>query len=131
MEYQKQAEDFAKKYGVTLKILGCEYKKYFDGDDQPRYVFKLKLSRKVDGKTVSYTFEFGQSIVNGSEEPTIYDVIVCMTKYDPETFEDFCMTYGYDTDSRKAEKVYRAVCKEWKAIEKLFGDCMEELQEIV
>lgn len=58
--------------------------------------------------------------------PSLYDVITVMTKYDPETFEDFCDTFGYDQDSRSAEKTYRAVKKEYNAMKRLFSE--EELE---
>lgn len=45
--------------------------------------------------------------------PSSYDILSCITKYAPGTFENFCSEFGYDTDSRRAYKVYRAVCDEW------------------
>jgi len=63
--------------------------------------------------------------------PTPYDVLACLTKYDPGTFEDFCGEFGYDTDSKSAEKTYNAVVNEWKNVQSLFSDAeIEELQEI-
>lgn len=63
-------------------------------------------------------------------EPTFYDVLTSLQKYDVNTFENFCGDFGYDTDSRTAERTYKAVKKEFKAVERLFGDILEELQEI-
>jgi len=52
-------------------------------------------------------------------------------KYFPESFENFCDCYGYDTDSRKAEKVYNAVKEEYLNLTTLFNDDeMELLREI-
>lgn len=63
--------------------------------------------------------------------PSVYDVLACLTKYDPGTFEDFCSDYGYDEDSRTAERVYFAVQKEYAQLARLFtADQMEELAEI-
>lgn len=63
--------------------------------------------------------------------PTAYDVLVCLTKYDPGTLEDFCSEYGYDTDSIKANKSYIAVIREYKQLERIFTpEQMEKLQEI-
>ena len=63
--------------------------------------------------------------------PTVYDVLACLTKSDPGTFENFCSEYGYDEDSRKAEKIYNAVLDEWKNVCALFTDGeIEQLQEI-
>ena len=63
--------------------------------------------------------------------PTAYDVLACLTKNDPGTFEDFCSEFGYDEDSRKAEKIYNAILDEWKNVCALFTDEeIEQLQEI-
>lgn len=60
-----------------------------------------------------------------------YDVLACITKSDPGTFDDFCSEFGYDTDSRKAEQVYYAVVKEWRNVQRFFtADELTELQEI-
>ena len=121
------AEQFATKHGIKLTVIGTpEYKVHFPGDKVARYVFKLRLSR--NGK--SYTFSFGQSINEGSNEPTMYDVIACLTKYDVGDFENFCGEFGYDIDSRTAERTYKAVLKEWKAVDRLFSDILEEMNEI-
>jgi len=126
MNYTQQAEQFAQKFGVKLSIISTDYGKHFADDTESRYIFTCRLQR---GKK-SYTFKFGQSIAAGAKEPEMYDILACLQKYDPETFEFFCSNYGYDEDSRKAYKTYKAVCKEWAAVERLFSDCLEELQEI-
>jgi hypothetical protein len=247
-DYEKQANDFAKKHGIKLEVLDSRVGIHFDGDKDERRIFKLKLSRGG----IDYVFDFGQSIINSCEkvskkkievedkiigyvglktatsscgqhitlykknefslseaeieelekkliteyyskvnnqaknivgkfesgdisrkdmerrlnginrledgaflqcilravdrlheevtdvwvvsdkivEPSMYSVLACLTKYDPYSFEDFCYNFGYDTDSRKAEKIYHAVVKEWEAVERLFGDILEELEEI-
>ena len=63
--------------------------------------------------------------------PTSYDVLSCLQKYDVGTFEDFCSEFGYDTDSVKALKTYKAVQDEFKNVQALFNDYeIELLQEI-
>lgn len=61
------------------------------------------------------------------EPPTAYDVLTCLTKYDPGTFENFCSDYGYDADSREAEKTYKAICDEYKSVCALYSDGEIEL----
>jgi hypothetical protein len=97
-----------------------------DKKGRSRWIFRLKLTR--NGKR--YTFNFGQSHAQGENNPTIYDVLTCLTKYEPGTFDNFCADYGYDNDSIKAFKTYKAVCREFNAVNRLFGDILEELQEI-
>jgi len=63
--------------------------------------------------------------------PTPYDVLACLEKYPVNDFEDFCRNYGYDTDSRKAYKTYKAVKREWENVNILFNDAeIEKLREI-
>ena len=63
--------------------------------------------------------------------PTCYDVLACLTKYDPGTFEEFCAEYGYDEDSRTAERVYVAVQKEFANLKRIFtNEQLEAMQKI-
>jgi|ERR1019366_760342 hypothetical protein len=126
MDYKKQATDFIAKTGATLKVTFKEFERYFDDDKEPRDIWRFTIQR--NGK--SYTSRFGQSIVNRGIEPTAYDILSVLTKYEPDTFENFCGDYGYDTDSRRAEKTYKAVVKEWEGVSRLFADVIEQLAEI-
>lgn len=64
-------------------------------------------------------------------QPTAYDVLACMTKYDPGTFENFCSEFGYDEDSRTAERIYFSVQKEYSQLARIFTpEQLEEMQEI-
>jgi hypothetical protein len=63
--------------------------------------------------------------------PTPYDLLACVQKHDVGTLADFCGDFGYDTDSKRAEQTYIAVCKEYQKIRKFFTDAeLEALQEI-
>lgn len=129
--YDQQAADFLEKTGTTFH---CEYLKYdthFIGETEERDIYKicLKKGRK------RYTFCFGDSIKNSTSYPktfpTAYDILACITKYDPGEFDDFCGEFGYNEDSRTAEKIYKAVKKEWQNIERLFSENeIEMLREI-
>ena len=124
--YEKQAEQTAKNLGIKLTVKSKEHKDYWN-DATKRWVFKLRLSR---GRK-SYTFDFGQSIAAGDKEPTMYDVLTCLQKYEIGTFEEFCGDFGYDEDSRSAEKTYKAVSKEYEAMSRMFTESeLEQLQEI-
>lgn len=125
--YTEQANAFLTATGTTFKTVFFEHGKHFSDDTQSRDIYKIRLKNPKG----SYTFKFGQSIANSGVIPILYDVLVCLTKYDPCTFENFCSDYGYDSDSRKAEKTYKAVVKEWQNICRLFTlSEIEQLQEI-
>lgn len=127
MNYQEQANTFAQAKKITLTINGSKYGKHFTDDKESRYIFNctLKHNRK------QYTFNFGQSISAGMQEPTIYDVLSCLQKYDVGTFDDFCGDFGYNNDSIKAHKTYLAVEREYNNMLRVFGaDLLEQMQEI-
>jgi len=124
--YQKQATDFLNSVNGKITVKYSHYGKHFADDKTERHIFIFRISR--NGK--SYTAKFGQSIAAGANEPTAYDILSCLTKYEPGTFENFCSDYGYNSDSRAAEKIYKAVKKEFAGVERVFGDVLEQLQEI-
>lgn len=101
------AEQFADRWRIELEILGCEYKKYFPGDEAKRCVFKCMLTNKHHEK---YVFEWGQSLIKGDSKPEMYDILADLPKS------------------------YNGVKKEWEAVMRLFGPengkCFEELCEI-
>lgn len=126
-KYEQQGKDFLDKTNTRFHTKYKEFNKYFNEDKEPRDVWIIRF--KKSNKEFSVTF--GQSIVNQGEIPTPYDVLTCLTKYDPGSFEDFCNEYGYNSDSRKAEKIYHEVCKEWSKVSSFWTkEELELLREI-
>jgi len=77
--------------------------------------------------------------INGKEyrislkksEPTMYDILACMEKYEVGTHEDFCNNFGYDIDSISHREIYFKVQEEYNNVCKLFtSDEIELLLEI-
>ena len=137
MDYQKQAEDFCKKVGLTIakKFIKNDY--HFADDKDTRDIYSItmwKANRETvwrDDKKIS--FKFGQSISSsdGNTPPTNYDILATLTKYDPESFENFCNEFDYEEDSRKAMKIYKAVKKEWEKVSSLFTNVeLDALRDI-
>lgn len=136
-EEEKQAKDFCDRHSVAIYSTWIDKDRYFDGDTDERNIYLIKIERidADDNHTVidKMKFNFGDSIANtkkGIKRPSNYSILACLTKYDPGSFEDFCDCYGYDPDSRKAEKIYETVQKEWEAVSRIFHDCLDELREI-
>ena len=144
LENGKHCEDDANNrdiYKITLKKGQRKYSfkfgqslvnstKYVDNVTKNEYTTNgspLKGNMRV--VTLTYFSEYCRKVPGTA--PTAYDVLACLTKYDPGTFEDFCGEFGYDTDSRKAYKTYKAVKREWKNVAILFTDeQLDMLREI-
>ncbi len=133
-------------YTITLKRGDREYKFEFGAslNDSGFYVQFGRKRIDIDYQYLNstnlnyiikqkYQWDFRSNIdtIHKPVAPTAYSVLACLTKYDCGTFEDFCSEFGYDTDSKTAEKTYKAVCEEWLNVQRLFTDKeIELLQEI-
>lgn len=143
-KYTEQADQFCEKHGVKIEW----QLKYTALDDSLRHAringYYYPLYRDVSYVTIerkgeTETFEFTNSVYVSN--PKIkgqykrpkgdnYSILACLQKSDPGTLEEFCSEFGYDTDSRKALEIYLAVQQEFKKVNRLFHDVMDELQEI-
>lgn len=128
------AEDFLKKCGITFKAIRkgspcpiwCEDDKHKHGNCYS-IILKRTVAEDLDAR---WSFNFWNSF-NDSQEgkaPTAYDVLACITKDDPGTFENFCDEFGYDPESKQSKKTYKAVEKEWQKVQTFFNQ--EELEEL-
>ena len=97
-------------------------KKLLDTDNNTFRLFSLTRFDWALGYPVSYRE------IELPKMPNAYDILSCLTKHDVGLFEDFCSEFGYDVDSRSAEKIYKAVVKEYEGLSMLYSD--EELEEM-
>jgi hypothetical protein len=96
-------------------------------DEEHNYV----VGHPWEFKTKPAPVSFRKAAKPKRKTPTAYDVLAGVTKYDPGRFEDFCADFGYDTDSREAERTYHAVCDEYRKVRSFFtSDEMTELEDI-
>lgn len=60
--------------------------------------------------------------------PNSYDVLSSLQCYELEDFINFCSEFGYNIDSIKAEKIYKAVLNEYNNLKMLYSN--EELNKL-
>jgi len=139
-KYTEQAEGFLRDAKTNINIVYTGKRKHSTDDEEKRDCYSVTLSNSKG----EYEFSFGDSIENTQnrdspklykpgyrkenqhQKVTAYDVISCLTKNPPGDFEDFCSDYGYDNDSKAAEKVYKAGVAEYRGLKAIFS--MEELE---
>lgn len=122
--YEDQASNFLKKTGATISTEFLRRDKYFPGDEESRDIYEIIIIR---GRR-QYTFTFGQCIADVGKKPSDYCILSGLTGYCAENFEDFCSEFGYDTDSRSAEKTFKDCLDQSKNLQMIFND--EELDEL-
>lgn len=117
---------YLKAENVSISIFNNNIFMY--EDDAKKEVEKIKSNIKLKNPSFKPIIHV---LTSERKQPSSYDILTCLTKYDPGTFEDFCGEFGYDTDSRKAEKTYNLVIAEWMEISDLFNEEeMDLLREI-
>lgn len=133
-EYDQQATDFLSKHGITFSFKLANTKTP-DRKDDSRSVNHFIVTFKRGKNKCS--FDFFDSIHNykkGIIELLPYDALTCCSSEIncPDTFEDFCSEYGYDEDSRAAEKTFRALKKLSDKLKKFFDteEIRDDLSEI-
>lgn len=131
-EYRKMAEDFCKATGTKVKIVftGMEYPMWDSKYMHNTYTVRLDRNHKT------FRFKFYDSVFNTRKgiRPDKYDVLSVLEKYDVGTIDDFVREFGYEVtcgeDVKKIEATYKAVVREVKNVNRLFGDVIDQLAEI-
>jgi hypothetical protein len=133
MNYQQQASDFLAKHGISFsfKLANTKRPSWDNGRQCNHFIVTFrKGTRRV-------SFDFFDSTRNfekGIKELDAYSVLACCSSelYCPDTFEEFCNEFGYDNDSRQAEKTFKALSKFSAKLQKFFftKQMREDLSEI-
>lgn len=125
VELKRGGRSYSFKFGQSIvnsakvkdKLNGREYT--LSGGSAGSHTHRYLRPEKFPKSKKEFSSEF--NFIEGTP-PTSYDILCCLTKHDPCTFEDFCGDFGYDTDSRKAKKTYKAVRNEYLEVCRLFSD---------
>ena len=86
----------------------------------PKDFYYLAIKETLETGDAKHSFPF--ILHYERTPPSDYSILACLTTYDPGTFEDFCGDFEYDTDSRKAERTYFAVQKEYQNLRSMFSE---------
>lgn len=127
-DYEKQAQDFLDRFGIKFRTTLADSK---PASFEPHgHHYRVTLSKGERGQGVKFgqrvTFDFWGSQHDqaaGRRELSAYDVLACISGdvYCPETFEDFCSEYGYETDSIKALQTFNRASRFAKRLRAFFS----------
>lgn len=121
-------QDFIAKHHITSSFEPAESNPNMEQDKWAKEAnhYLVTLLQGTDGMTVSMTVPYSMGKAH-KDGPTAADVLSCLTLdaqsvHGGRDFEDWAQEYGYDTDSRKAERTYQTVCKQTESLRRFLGD---------
>lgn len=95
-------------------------------------VFKFKFTVSTEAGRTSFDFFGSVNDWNKNKRSTDAKFAVYCFLSDAlageNSFEDFCSEFGYDTDSRKAEKIYKACEKSAEKAKRIFSDLYQAIE---
>lgn len=106
----KQLSEWVKREDVTMTTKRVDSNPNMDDSGNMDH-WRCKLVR--NGKILGITFSMGRG--HNGKPPKVEDVLDCLASdYTTEatSFEDWASEYGYDTDSRKAERTFKACLRQ-------------------
>lgn len=106
---------------TTMNTFGIEMSAQYKGIEGDQYRWEITLKRGGH----SYTFGYGAGMAHKNEgKPDLKTVFYCIQSDSAAgslSFEEFCSEFGYDEDSRNAEKTWKACQEAHAKMEELLG----------
>lgn len=117
-------KQFCEKHGITATVKEADRNPLMDDGEMNHY--RVTLKNKARGTRLTTPFSTGLA---WTREPEATDVLSCLLSDANGADGDFvnwCRDLGYDTGSRKAEKIYNAVVKQTASLHQFFGSDYQE-----
>lgn len=87
-----------------------------------------KVILKYNGRRMTIPYFTGMAIDKPKLDDVLYSLLLDSTAIE-YSFDEWCGEFGYDTDSRKAEKLYKECLKVSEKFHKLLGEEYEYFQQ--
>lgn len=114
--------------GVTMRAMRAERP---DASEWGEAASHWRVTLKRNGKSYSTHYSMGAALTGS---PELCDVLYCLisdAESAGESFDDWCANFGYDTDSRKAERTWKACKRVAASLSRLFtNNELDALREL-
>lgn len=126
MTQEKTITEFIKENKISISSeLVPENPNDKDWVDANHYKVKLKNG----SKSMSLYFSQGFGIKHDPDAQSVLDCLRSDAICDDLSFDDFCNEFGYDIDSRKAYKIYKACLKNTIKLKRFLDTKFNDLLE--
>lgn len=116
-------------HGISIKAVRGAHLNASECDDWQLKANDWRITLRYKGRSYSFDYWQGVGIKKDPQIETVMDNLLSNTLVDRIAFEDWVSEYGYSSDSRKAERIYKACVKQTKAVKRLLGNDYEQFLE--
>lgn len=110
---------------IRCEIVGSPKLSYDKQDKWQRESNGYRLELRRGRKRMSLDFWQGIGINHDPEAYTVLDCLLSDASSADQSFEDWCSDYGYDVDSRKAERTYKSIQAQTKRLQRFLEEDYE------
>lgn len=127
METMTSYDELIADAGLTMTATPTDTNPYMDADTGMSH-WRCTIRRGRLSTTV--VFSMGSAFTG--RQPELDEVLDCLASdasghANARDFEDWAADYGYDIDSRKAERTYRAIGRQTEGLRRVMGDLFDRL----
>ena len=130
--------DYVNQQGITAKIttdrgmqIDESQKSTYSPNGWEHHAYRVRLNRPDGTRTPTFDWMQGAALTESPEDQPdrILDNLIseAWSYMEARSFEEWAADFGYDTDSRKAEKAYRECGKVAEWLDKFLGGDLEEV----
>jgi hypothetical protein len=117
--------DRIKDNGITMKVSRVDSNPAMSDFNGDHWKCVIRMGKK------RMTLIFSQGYAYKGAEPELENVLDCLLSdasilENAPNFEDYCNEFGYDSDSRKAEKGFKALERQVLKLQNFLGEKYEE-----
>lgn len=128
---QKTLADFIGEHSITMTVESADSNPHMENSDNMDH-WRCKLVNR--SRKTRMTLIFSKGMGHHGAEPRIEEVLDCLAsdgsgvENSRGNFSEWCDEYGYDADSRRAERTFNATVKQTDKLRNLLGEeAFEEL----
>lgn len=121
-------EQFISQQGLSMTTEPIDRNPHMEDDAWAATAshYRCKITKKQPGqRSRSYSLPFSQGSAH-TQAPKLAEVLDCLASdasgfENARSFDEWCSEYGYDIDSRKAERTYRIIEKQANRLKAFLG----------
>jgi len=106
---------------VSLYADGMFLTEKDDGSGKPWKSNQYRITLSYKGQKYSLDYWMGIGCKKGPDSAGVMSCLLLDASALDMSFDSWCMEYGYDIDSRKAEKIYFECCESGARLQKFLG----------